>query len=68
MKTFTSKVSTTASSAFVPVIVALIPSSLLAYGYAIWRDYERGDWGWLITDICFPPIGLMRGLALLFMN
>ena len=66
MKAFTADVSTIASGTFVPIMIALVPSTLMAYGYAIWFDYEHGDWGHLVADLFFPPMGMVHGYALLF--
>ena len=66
MKASTANVSTLASDTIVSIIVALIPSTVLAYGYAIWFNYEHGDWAYLVADIIFPPMGVINGYILLF--
>ena len=66
MKTLNANVSTMVSGAFVPIVISLIPSGLMAYGYAIWFDIDRGDWGHFMADLIFPPLGIIHGLVLLF--
>ena len=51
-----------------PVLISLIPSALMAYGYALWHDIEHDMWGHLIADLLFPPFGIIRGASLLFIN
>lgn len=68
MKAFKSNVSTMFSGTFVSILFSLLPSALLAYGYAAWIDIEHHDWGRLLADALFPPLGIIHGLILLLMN
>ena len=49
-------------------MVSLMPSTVLAYGYALWYDIEHDYWGQFMSDLLFPPMGIVHGIMLLFAN
>jgi hypothetical protein len=68
MKAFKTNVSTMSRGTLVPLMVSLFPSTLMAYGYALWFDIEHDKWGDFVADLLFPPLGILHGLSLLFAN
>ena len=65
MKAFKTNVATLVSGTLIPFLLAIIPSMVMAYGYAIWFDINHHYWGLLTADLFFPPLGILHGLKLL---
>ena len=54
--------------AILPLIVAFIPSAVLADAYALWFDCSHTTWSDFVIELLFPPLGVFHGLVLLFGN